>query len=137
MVTDFWSSALGDSMSFVNPLITHQQQTMDRGPRNTATSLSRRPAMNTCAQTSSRSPSPQDSDRSCISNNALSRQLSSSSAEKTVTYLKYSYCETDPFIVIIACCYVTGKTEEYRTKNVAAGAHLLFHHTFSKLLSSP
>ena len=27
-------------------------------------------------------------------------------------YLKSSYCETDPFIVIAACCYVAAKAEE-------------------------
>ena len=27
-------------------------------------------------------------------------------------YLKNSYCETDPFIVIAACCYVAAKAEE-------------------------
>ena len=28
-------------------------------------------------------------------------------------YLKNSYCETDPFIVIAACCYVAAKAEEF------------------------
>ena len=27
-------------------------------------------------------------------------------------YFKNSYCETDPFIVISACCYVAAKAEE-------------------------
>jgi len=27
-------------------------------------------------------------------------------------YLKNSYCEADPFIVIAACCYVAAKSEE-------------------------
>ncbi|KAI6160695.1 cyclin-like protein [Pisolithus thermaeus] len=43
-------------------------------------------------------------------------------------YLKNSYCETDPFIVIAACCYVAGKAEESpcHIKNIAAEARLLF-----------
>ncbi|KAL4067109.1 cyclin-like protein [Scleroderma yunnanense] len=48
-------------------------------------------------------------------------------------YLKNSYCETDPFIVIAACCYVAGKAEEspMHIKNVAAEARLLFsQHPF-------
>ncbi|KAF9653512.1 C/H/G cyclin, partial [Thelephora ganbajun] len=28
-------------------------------------------------------------------------------------YLKNSYCETDPFIVIAACCYIAAKAEEF------------------------
>lgn len=27
-------------------------------------------------------------------------------------YLKNAYCDTDPFIVATACCYVAGKAEE-------------------------
>ncbi|KAI6020174.1 hypothetical protein PISMIDRAFT_675129 [Pisolithus microcarpus 441] len=43
-------------------------------------------------------------------------------------YLKNSYCETDPFIVIAACCYVAGKAEESpcHIKNITAEARLLF-----------
>ncbi|KIJ59420.1 hypothetical protein HYDPIDRAFT_118514 [Hydnomerulius pinastri MD-312] len=43
-------------------------------------------------------------------------------------YLKNSYCETDPFIVIAACCYVAGKAEEspVHIKNVVAEARLFF-----------
>jgi len=43
-------------------------------------------------------------------------------------YLKNSYCETDPFIVIAACCYVAAKAEESpaHIKNVVAEARSLF-----------
>ncbi|KAF9224527.1 cyclin-like protein [Gyrodon lividus] len=43
-------------------------------------------------------------------------------------YLKNSYCETDPFVVIAACCYVAGKAEEspVHIKNVVAEARLFF-----------
>lgn len=27
-------------------------------------------------------------------------------------YLKNSYCETDPYLVLAACCYVAAKAEE-------------------------
>ncbi|EKM59002.1 uncharacterized protein PHACADRAFT_136142 [Phanerochaete carnosa HHB-10118-sp] len=43
-------------------------------------------------------------------------------------YLKNSYCETDPFMVIAACCYVAAKAEEspVHIKNVVTEARLLF-----------
>ncbi|KAG8218168.1 cyclin-like protein [Butyriboletus roseoflavus] len=43
-------------------------------------------------------------------------------------YIKNAYCETDPFIVIAACCYVAGKAEEspVHIKNVVAEARLFF-----------
>jgi cyclin C len=43
-------------------------------------------------------------------------------------YLKNSYCETDPFIVIAACCYVAAKAEESpaHIKNVVTEARSLF-----------
>jgi cyclin-C len=43
-------------------------------------------------------------------------------------YLKNAYCETDPFIVIAACCYVAAKAEEspVHIKNVVTEARLLF-----------
>ncbi|OBZ66557.1 RNA polymerase II holoenzyme cyclin-like subunit [Grifola frondosa] len=43
-------------------------------------------------------------------------------------YVKNSYCETDPFIVIAACCYVAAKAEEspVHIKNVVAEARMLF-----------
>ncbi|KAF5372017.1 hypothetical protein D9615_008128 [Tricholomella constricta] len=45
-------------------------------------------------------------------------------------YLKNSYCETDPFIVIAACCYVAAKAEEspVHIKNVVAESRSLFSH---------
>ncbi|KAG1731974.1 cyclin-like protein [Suillus paluster] len=45
-------------------------------------------------------------------------------------YIKNSYCETDPFIVIAACCYVAGKAEEspVHIKNMVAEARLFFSH---------
>ena len=43
-------------------------------------------------------------------------------------YLKNSYCETDPFLVIAACCYVAAKAEEspVHIKNVIAESKSLF-----------
>ncbi|KAI0751741.1 cyclin-like protein [Daedaleopsis nitida] len=43
-------------------------------------------------------------------------------------YLKNSYCETDPFLVIAACCYVAAKAEEspVHIKNVVSEARMLF-----------
>ncbi|GLB45934.1 putative cyclin family protein [Lyophyllum shimeji] len=43
-------------------------------------------------------------------------------------YLKNSYCETDPFIVIAACCYVAAKAEEspIHIKNIVAESRALF-----------
>ncbi|EGO04212.1 hypothetical protein SERLA73DRAFT_24919, partial [Serpula lacrymans var. lacrymans S7.3] len=48
-------------------------------------------------------------------------------------YLKNLYCETDPFIVIAACCYVAAKAEEspVHIKNILAEARSLFaHHSY-------
>ena len=43
-------------------------------------------------------------------------------------YLKNSYCETDPYIVISACCYLAAKAEEspVHIKNVVSEARTLF-----------
>ncbi|KAG6816126.1 hypothetical protein H0H87_008476 [Tephrocybe sp. NHM501043] len=43
-------------------------------------------------------------------------------------YLKNSYCETDPFMVIAACCYVAAKAEEspIHIKNVVTESRSLF-----------
>ncbi len=43
-------------------------------------------------------------------------------------YIKNSYCETDPFIVIAACCYVAAKAEEspVHIKNVVTEARIIF-----------
>ncbi|KAI0366253.1 cyclin-like protein [Pilatotrama ljubarskyi] len=43
-------------------------------------------------------------------------------------YLKNSYCETDPFIVAAACCYVAAKAEEspVHIKNVVSDARAIF-----------
>ncbi|KAJ7062831.1 cyclin-like protein [Mycena amicta] len=45
-------------------------------------------------------------------------------------YLKNSYCETDPFIVIAACCYLASKAEEFpvHIKNVVSDARRIFGH---------
>ncbi|TDL17693.1 hypothetical protein BD410DRAFT_816457 [Rickenella mellea] len=44
-------------------------------------------------------------------------------------YLKNSYCETDPYIVLAACCYVAAKAEEspVHIKNVVSEARSLFN----------
>jgi transcription initiation factor TFIIIB Brf1 subunit/transcription initiation factor TFIIB len=49
-------------------------------------------------------------------------------------YIKNSYCETDPFIVIAACCYVAGKAEEspVHIKNMVAEARLFFSRVFHR-----
>jgi hypothetical protein len=46
-------------------------------------------------------------------------------------YTKNSYCDTDPFIVVAACCYLASKAEEspLHIKNVVAEARLLFSRT--------
>lgn len=43
-------------------------------------------------------------------------------------YLKNSYCETDPFIVISACCYVAAKAEEspVQIKSIIAESRSIF-----------
>jgi cyclin C len=43
-------------------------------------------------------------------------------------YLRNSYCETDPFLVISACCYLAAKAEEspVHIKNVVAESRSLF-----------
>ncbi|KIM59068.1 hypothetical protein SCLCIDRAFT_27634 [Scleroderma citrinum Foug A] len=47
---------------------------------------------------------------------------------KKLFYFNNLYYETDPFVVIAACCYVAGKAEESPNpiKTVAAEARLLF-----------
>ncbi|KAK7031217.1 RNA polymerase II holoenzyme cyclin-like subunit [Paramarasmius palmivorus] len=47
-------------------------------------------------------------------------------------YLKSSYCETDPFLVISACCYVAAKAEEspVHIKNVVSESRTLFNHQY-------
>ncbi|KAG6811959.1 hypothetical protein H0H92_005063 [Tricholoma furcatifolium] len=47
-------------------------------------------------------------------------------------YLKNSYCETDPFMVIAACCYVAAKAEEspIHIKNVVSEARSLFSREY-------
>ncbi|KZT63994.1 C/H/G cyclin [Daedalea quercina L-15889] len=52
-------------------------------------------------------------------------------------YLKNSYCETDPFIVIAACCYVAAKAEEspVHIKNVVSEARSLFSSEATTLYS--
>ncbi|KAI0057270.1 cyclin-like protein [Artomyces pyxidatus] len=51
-------------------------------------------------------------------------------------YTKNSYCETDPFIVISACCYVAAKAEEspVHIKNVVSESRLLFSR---EILTTP
>lgn len=43
-------------------------------------------------------------------------------------YLKNSYCETDPCIVLTACCYLASKAEEFpiHIKSVIAAARSMF-----------
>lgn len=47
-------------------------------------------------------------------------------------YVKNLYCETDPFIVIAACCYVAAKAEEspVHIKNVVSESRLMFSRTY-------
>ena len=47
-------------------------------------------------------------------------------------YVKNSYCETDPFIVIAACCYVAAKAEEAPVpiRSVVTEARMLFGNAF-------
>ncbi|KAF8890368.1 cyclin-like protein [Infundibulicybe gibba] len=47
-------------------------------------------------------------------------------------YLKNSYCETDPFLVISACCYVAAKAEEHpvHIKTVVAESRALFSQNY-------
>lgn len=54
-------------------------------------------------------------------------------------YLKNSYCETEPFIVAAACCYVAAKAEEspVHIKNVVMEARSLFSRTYSRLSCRP
>jgi cyclin C len=48
-------------------------------------------------------------------------------------YVKNLYCETDPFMVIAACCYVAAKAEEspVHIKNVVSESRLMFSRTCS------
>ncbi|KAF8901596.1 cyclin-like protein [Mucidula mucida] len=48
-------------------------------------------------------------------------------------YLKNSYCETDPFLVISACIYVAAKAEEspVHIKNVVTESRSLFSHQYN------
>ena len=49
-------------------------------------------------------------------------------------YVENLYCETDPFIVIAACCYVAAKTEEspVHIKNVVSESRVTyFPHSIS------
>lgn len=53
-------------------------------------------------------------------------------------YLKSSYCETEPFIVAAACCYVAGKAEEspIHIKTVVSEARQLFTSEFKLYVRS-
>jgi cyclin-C len=46
-------------------------------------------------------------------------------------YVKNLYCETDPFLVIAACCYVAAKAEEspVHIKNVVSESRITFSRT--------
>ena len=52
-------------------------------------------------------------------------------------YIKNSYCETDPFIVIAACCYVAAKAEEFpvHIKTVVNESRSVFSSEHSILIS--
>ena len=54
-------------------------------------------------------------------------------------YVKNSYCDTDPFMVIAACCYVAAKAEEspVHIKNVVTEARSLFNRECSCHLNVP
>ncbi|KAF8607701.1 C/H/G cyclin, partial [Ceratobasidium sp. AG-I] len=49
-------------------------------------------------------------------------------------YVKNSYCETDPFFVAAACCYLAAKAEEIpvHLKNVVAESRTLFSSMFNE-----
>lgn len=51
-------------------------------------------------------------------------------------YVKNSYCETDPFFVASACCYLAAKAEEIpvHLKNVVAESRTLFSSESSQRL---
>ena len=53
-------------------------------------------------------------------------------------YVKNLYCETDPFVVIAACCYVAAKAEEspVHIKNVVSESRLMFSRTCAQALLS-
>jgi hypothetical protein len=53
-------------------------------------------------------------------------------------YVKNAYCETDPFLVIAACCYVAAKAEEspVHIKTVVNEAKALFSREFLFLITS-
>lgn len=44
-------------------------------------------------------------------------------------YLKNSYCDTDPFLLVATCCYVAAKAEEtpVHVKNIVTEARALFN----------
>ena len=50
-------------------------------------------------------------------------------------YAKNSYCATDPFMVLAACCYVAAKAEESPVpiKSVVSEARMLFSSMFRLL----
>lgn len=52
-------------------------------------------------------------------------------------YLKNAYCDTDPFIVSTACCYVAGKAEELpvHIKTVIQEAKSVFGELQTELYS--
>ncbi|KAJ6607889.1 cyclin-like protein [Mycena sp. CBHHK59/15] len=54
-------------------------------------------------------------------------------------YLKNSYCETDPFIVVAACCYVAAKAEEspVHIKNVVQDSRAVFSHDHYNVKNFP
>ena len=43
--------------------------------------------------------------------------------------MKNLYCETDPFLVIDACCYVAAKAEESPVNISVSESHLIFNLT--------
>jgi cyclin C len=51
-------------------------------------------------------------------------------------YVKNLYCETDPFIVIAACCYVAAKAEEspVHIKNIVSESRIMFSRTCAVFL---
>ena len=52
-------------------------------------------------------------------------------------YLKNSYCDTDPYLVLAACCYVASKAEEFpvQIKTIVNETRNILSKLFIEILS--